>query len=75
MSESDDMMYYEHSLLTYERDRTWKTKDGRIMKWEEMETSHLERVLKYLDGGEDEIPILLLVELRLRKAGIKQNEQ
>ena len=75
MSELDDMNYYEPSPLTYEFDRTWKTKDGRIMKWEEMETTHLERVLKYLDGGEDEIPILLLVELRLRKAGIKQNEQ
>jgi hypothetical protein len=72
MSEAEDMINYDvnDGKLTYFDDQTWTTRDGRELKWEEMETSHLKNVFKYIDGYCTEIPILLLVELRLRKGGI-----
>ena len=71
MGEAEDMLYYDERQLTYIDDQTWTTKDGRELKWEDMETSHLQNVFKFIDGSCTEIPILLLVELRLRKAGLK----
>jgi hypothetical protein len=68
MSEADDMVYYDcEKPITYMNDRTWTTKNKKEMKWEDMETSHLKNVLKMLEKNNEIIPIMLLVELRLRK--------
>lgn len=70
MSFSEDFDHYEPEMRFSSvgiGDRKWIDKFGKAKFFEELKTSHLENILNMLEESGAEIPIMLLVELRLRK--------
>jgi hypothetical protein len=65
-----DYDYYDELIKPFNDvrhyDEEWEDKDGIKRKFSELDTSHLLNIEKKLRNYNAKIPILLLVELRLR---------
>lgn len=65
-----DYDYYDELIKPFNDvrhyDEEWEDKDGIKRKFSELDTSHLLKIEKKLRNYNAKIPILLLVELRLR---------
>lgn len=47
--------------------KVWQTKDGRKIKIEDMETSHIENTINYLSRNDKVVPELMYTVLMIRK--------
>ena len=48
-------------------DRYWRDCTGKVSEFKDLETSHLKNILRRLEEGGANVPIMLLVELRIRE--------